>query len=229
MLILFQSRRSNSSNESLTPSYTSSRSSIDSNHSSLRSPSPQPSEKGWRIRFPLKRPPMLRIGKTTRALETIPGSPSYDTNNFADRRSVQSYDDSPPTTPPFNITSDATMRRQKMRRLAKKFGEGVPLHLVFPPTTDSDDEEILVDSPISDSSESSSSSSSHSSAASAGSERDLLWEKHTPRRSKFVDPPKVATVTNGRYVVHYQASSGMHGHSAETFSGLQCTTIPEER
>lgn len=168
---------------------------------------------------------MLRIGKTPRPLETIPGSPPYDASGFTDRQSVQSYDESPPSTPSFNITSDAAMRRQKMRRLAKKFGEGVPLHLVFPPTTESDDEEVLVESPISDYSESSSSSSIRT----VESERDLLWEKHTVRRSKFVEPPKVATVANGRYVVHYYDVSGVHGQAAETFGGFGCTTIMEER
>ncbi|KAI0084616.1 hypothetical protein BDY19DRAFT_997531 [Irpex rosettiformis] len=217
------SRGNNGSNESLT-SYASSstpRSSLDSTRSSRPSPSSHSSEKVWRIRFPIKRPPMLRIGKTTRALETIPGSPAYDSGNFADRQSVQTYDDSPPSTPSFNITSDAAMRRQKMRRLAKKFGEGVPLHLVFPPTTESDDEEVLVDSPVSD-------VSSHSSVTSSSgeSERDLLWEKHTARRSKFVEPPKVAaTVANRRYIVHYKDTSGAHGQEG----GLKCTTIPEER
>ena len=38
-----------------------------------------------------------------------------------------------------------------MKRLAKKFGEGVPVHLVFPSTVETDEEETVVDSPSSSS------------------------------------------------------------------------------
>ncbi|KAI0685826.1 hypothetical protein BC835DRAFT_1420892 [Cytidiella melzeri] len=204
-------------------SYASSsvaRSSIDSHRcSSTPAPRPRPSERAWRIRFPTRRPPILRVGKvppSSCALETdIPGSPPYDNSAQSPMSFCES--DSPPSTPTFNITSEAAMRRQKMRRLAKKFGEGVPVHLVFPPTIESDDEEeeVLVDSPT-------------SSRSSCDSEKELLWEKHTARRSRFVDPPKTSVVTSGRYVVHYQDLSGVHGLSGETFGGLKCTTIPEE-
>jgi hypothetical protein len=118
------------------------------------------------------------------------------------------------------------MRRQKMRRLAKKLGEDVPVHLVFPPTIESDEEEVLVDSPVSSSS--SSSVWSSSSPIHDVEERELLWGKYTTRRSRFVEPPKTSVVTNGRYIVHYQDTSGVHGFSAETFMGLGCTAIPEE-
>ncbi|KAI0339311.1 hypothetical protein BDW22DRAFT_1487083 [Trametopsis cervina] len=174
------------------------------------------SERAWRVRFPLKRPPILRIGKNPRPLEPIPGSPAGEwREGSSSQSSLSSLDsDVPPSPPSFSIPSEASMRRQKMRRLAKKFGEGVPVHLVFPSTIESDED----DSPV-------------ETRAECDTEKELQWEKHTARRSRFVDKPKTSTVSSGRYVVHYQDTSGLHGYSAETFGGLHCgaiTTIPEE-
>lgn len=111
-----------------------------------------------------------------------------------------------------------------MRRLTKKLGEGVPVHLVFPPTVESDDEEVIIDSPTSES------SSAWSSDAPEKDEVDPAWERYVASRSRFVQPPKTSVVAS-RYVVHYRDVSGTHGRGAETFQGLKCraiTTIPEE-
>lgn len=112
------------------------------------------------------------------------------------------------------------MRRQKMQRLTKKLGEGVPVHLVFPPTVESDDEEVIIDSPT-----------SSSSSPCDLSWKDPVWERYVARRSRFAQPSKSSSVVTSRYVVHYHNLSGMHGHGSETFQGLKCgdiTTIPEE-
>ncbi|KAL6303794.1 hypothetical protein BKA93DRAFT_786821 [Sparassis latifolia] len=54
-------------------------------------------------------------------------------------------------SPLFTIVSEAAVRREKMRRLTRKLGEGVPSHLVFPPEDemDSDEETVATSSPTS--------------------------------------------------------------------------------
>jgi len=119
-----------------------------------------------------------------------------------------------------------------MRRIAKKLGEGVPVHLIFPPTLESDEEEVFVESPTSTcvpchaarSSTSLSSASDRGSEESAGEarsweEKDLLWGRQTTRRSKFA---RASTVLSGQYVVHYHDEDGVHGRSEETFGMLPC-------
>ena len=145
-----------------------------------------------------------------------------------------------PQEPSFSIPSDAAMKRQKMRRIAKKLGEGVPVHLVFPPTDESDEDEVFVDSPSSSyttASYHSSSSASLSSTSENESEEsteearsweDLMWERQTARRSKFA---RASTAFSRRYVVHYHDEDGIHGRSEETFGVLpfrKFTSIPEE-
>ncbi|PSR90482.1 hypothetical protein PHLCEN_2v4900 [Hermanssonia centrifuga] len=154
---------------------------------------------------------MLLLGKVGgKPLPTVPGSPSYN------KPLPPSPDSSSPQAPTFSIPSEASMRRQKMRRLAKKFGEGVPVHLVFPPTTESDDEDVVVDTPTS--------------PVSHQDEKECYMHKPSPRRCHFVLPMKPSSLVAGQYLVHYE-SPGVHGYQSETFQGLKfrtIATIPEE-
>ena len=132
---------------------------------------------------------------------------------------------SSPDSPTFTIPSDVAVKRQKMKRLTKKLGEGVPVHLVFPPTAESDDEEVLIDSPTSTPSVEQEDVVDRA----AWDSREMLWENHTSRRSKFADAR--ASLVTGRYVVHYRDADGLHGKGDETFGGFKYRTfspIPEE-
>lgn len=99
--------------------------------------------------WPSRKPPMLRLAVTS-PLETIPASPlvgstpsiyTHSRASFIKEDEDQRFTISPsnssspgdsPTSPSFTIPSATTERRQKMDRLRRKLGEGVPLDLVFP-------------------------------------------------------------------------------------------------
>lgn len=198
---------------------------------------PGHSEKAWRARFPARKPPMLRVGKIP-ALAPVPGSPAAAADNATHTVAVDGPGGSP-RDPTFAIPSAAALRRRKMRKLAKTLGEGVPVHLVFPPTAESDDEEVLVGSPASASAASLSSASASSCATPVDEEegygweaKEELWGRQTAARSKFAGAPeRAALLAGGRYVVHYRDAGGVHGRGEETFGGFNCRTfapIPEE-
>ncbi|KAI0794799.1 hypothetical protein C8Q75DRAFT_803651 [Abortiporus biennis] len=122
-------------------------------------------------------------------LDTIPGSPPWDVTSY-DQKNIhiitsdvqpssslavlQGHEEeevsstssdfisSLPAEPGFIIPTEASLKRDKMRRLKKKLGEGVPVDLVFPPVAYTDDdvqvgqeeENVLVDLPSSISSKS---------------------------------------------------------------------------
>ncbi|RPD65554.1 hypothetical protein L226DRAFT_543226 [Lentinus tigrinus ALCF2SS1-7] len=97
-------------------------------------------ELAWRSPYPAQRPPLLQLSvpnpprSRKPRLETIPGSPPFD-------QTTGSYE-----PPSFSIPSDAAMRREKMRRVRKMLGEGVPTDLVFPSSPEQSDSEE--DSPL---------------------------------------------------------------------------------
>ncbi|EKM53221.1 uncharacterized protein PHACADRAFT_259423 [Phanerochaete carnosa HHB-10118-sp] len=213
--------------------------------SSTRSAESGHSERSWRARFPACKPPLLRIGKVAPTAPAPHRGVPPQAHQAVRAPPAGSPDSSPgssPREPTFSISSDTTLKRQKMRRIAKKLGEGVPVHLVFPPTAESDEDEVFVDSPMSTCAPHyryPSASASVSSASDRGSEesadetrsweeKHLLWEKQTTRRSKFA---RASTVLSGRYVVHYHDEDGVHGRGDETFGILPCgkfAAIPEE-
>ncbi|EJF63739.1 hypothetical protein BD309DRAFT_948459 [Dichomitus squalens] len=107
-------------------------------------------ELAWRTPYSVQRPPLLKLlvpssPSPSRSrkpnLDTIPGSPTYEP--------LASAPIEPPT---FYIPSDAAMRREKMRRVRKMLGDGVPHDLVFPSSpeeSESEDDSPLVATPTS--------------------------------------------------------------------------------
>ncbi|KIJ99144.1 hypothetical protein K443DRAFT_680200 [Laccaria amethystina LaAM-08-1] len=100
------------------------------------------------------KPPFLRLAISPPTLETVPGSPAaLDTSpctfrDLQDTHTISPIEDSPRDSlvlPSFLIPSLSTTRMQKMDRVRRKLGEGVPLGLVFPP------EETLPSTPSKDS------------------------------------------------------------------------------
>ncbi|TCD69605.1 hypothetical protein EIP91_007028 [Steccherinum ochraceum] len=156
---------------------TSSRASSSSASSSGCPSAPSSPEGAWRSRFPAQRPPLLRLGmgkmlsKSSRrmqqpTLESIPGSPPPTVENtpsspedvlyatfekddpfgaYANSSYLELAPEAP--IPQFTIPSDAALRRQKMRRLKRKLGDNIPVHLVFPPIMESDEEDVIIHSP----------------------------------------------------------------------------------
>ena len=105
----------------------------------------------WRTPYSVQRPPLLQLSvpsspsPSSRSrkpnLDTSPGSPTYDPLTSA-----------PLEPPTFYIPSDAAMRREKMRRVRKMLGDGVPHDLVFPSSpeeSDSEEDSPLVATPTS--------------------------------------------------------------------------------
>lgn len=126
-----------------------------SSHSITNHTTSMHSEQAWRTPYdPLQRPPVLKLYPPRRAiagptLDPIPGSPQ-DISHDGDGTPPDS-----PNAPTFDLASDASMRRKKLRRLTRKLGEGVPIELVFPSSSnselDSDEEETpLLETPSSD-------------------------------------------------------------------------------
>ena len=108
-------------------------------------------ELAWRTPYSVQRPPLLQLSvpsspsPSSRSrkpnLDTIPGSPTYDPLTSA-----------PLEPPTFYIPSDAAMRREKMRRVRKMLGDGVPHDLVFPSSpeeSESEEDSPLVATPTS--------------------------------------------------------------------------------
>ncbi|KAJ3511248.1 hypothetical protein NLJ89_g4206 [Agrocybe chaxingu] len=116
--------------------------------------------------------PVLRLAMRSLNIETIPASPPPTRASFfattpsptssEEEFSVQFLPDpndlpSPrnslvPST--FTIPSENSLRKQKMDRLRKKLGSGVPLQLVFPKDAESSDSDNFPSSPASDCTES---------------------------------------------------------------------------
>ncbi|KAI1798148.1 hypothetical protein LXA43DRAFT_875772 [Ganoderma leucocontextum] len=100
-------------------------------------------ELAWRTPYSVKRPPLLQLSlppspspSRKPKLDTIPGSPPFDELS------------GPPEPAKFHIPSDAAMRREKMRRVRKMLGDGVPHELVFPSSPGESESESEEDSPL---------------------------------------------------------------------------------
>ncbi|KAH9950806.1 hypothetical protein B0H21DRAFT_685928 [Amylocystis lapponica] len=99
----------------------------------------------WRSPFPAQHPPLLKIVKPSHYagptdLSLIPGSPP-----------AYSPLPSPPVcpdAPTFTVPSEASLRRDKMRRLTRRLGDGVPQELVFPETDADVDEDADDEAPL---------------------------------------------------------------------------------
>lgn len=130
----------------------SSGSSVRSNSARLTK-SPLSSEAGATNSRPSRRPPVLRLTRASSpsTLETIPASPHHGSTIYSHSRSssIDEFEDTRYTlrpnaapsgdsiaSPSFLIPSSNSVRLQKMDRLRRKLGEGVPLGLVFPQDTD---------------------------------------------------------------------------------------------
>ncbi|KAK0488031.1 hypothetical protein EDD18DRAFT_1110647 [Armillaria luteobubalina] len=115
---------------------TSSRSSVDSSRSLYRVTSiDRPRSRSMPSRrlsveepWPSSKPPLMKLSKSPGALPSIPASP-LAADSFSP--SVMTPPDSP-MAPEFTIPSHNSLRRQKMDRLRRKLGDGVPVDLVFP-------------------------------------------------------------------------------------------------
>ena len=100
-------------------------------------------ELAWRTPYSVQRPPLLQLSvppspspSRKPKLETIPGSPPFDEASGASE------------APTFGVPSDAAMRREKMRRVRKMLGDGVPHELVFPCSPPESESESDADSPL---------------------------------------------------------------------------------
>ena len=96
-------------------------------------------ELAWRSPYPSQRPPLLKLSVPNPSrrpnLETIPGSPPYGQADFA-------------INPPvFSLPSESAVRREKLRRVKKMLGDGVPTDLVFPSSPEDSDSDAE-DSPL---------------------------------------------------------------------------------
>lgn len=225
-------------------SISSSRSSTSSSRSSIPGPSSSlvsspETEEGWRVRFTGSRPPLLRLGfGKSDKVPSSPAPPKYDIDiSFPDNETAPG--------PNFTIRNDASIRREKMRRLTKKLGEGVPVDLVFPPSIAEEDGDMRIHSPVSPSSPSStvSSSSSIESTSSASTTSTLVssrsdspiaegkprmrHEAHhqPPRRSHFAKDLPDFPCQNRQLTVHYETPEE-HGNGSETFEGLKRAIVP---
>ncbi|KAI0711221.1 hypothetical protein C8Q76DRAFT_570811, partial [Earliella scabrosa] len=103
-------------------------------------------ELAWRSPYPSQRPPLLQLAVPNPSrsrkprLETIPGSPPFN-------QTTTVFD-----PPSFSIPSEASMRREKMRRVRKMLGDGVPADLVFPSSpeeSESEEDSPLISTPTS--------------------------------------------------------------------------------
>ncbi|PIL27568.1 hypothetical protein GSI_10719 [Ganoderma sinense ZZ0214-1] len=104
-------------------------------------------ELAWRTPYSVQRPPLLQLSVPLSTspsrkpkLDTIPGSPPFDEAPGA------------PEAPTFSVPSDAAMRREKMRRVRKMLGDGVPHELVFPCSpngSESEEDSPLIETPVS--------------------------------------------------------------------------------
>ena len=103
-------------------------------------------ELAWRSPYPPQRPPLLQLAVPNPSrsrkptLETIPGSPPFN-------QTTTVFD-----PPSFSIPSEASMRREKMRRVRKMLGDGVPADLVFPSSpeeSESEEDSPLIPTPTS--------------------------------------------------------------------------------
>ena len=232
-------------------STSSSRSSLSQRSTSTAVAPNAETEEGWRVRFTGSRPPLLRLGfgKSDKLPSYQTPSPSYSDTSYPDTETA------PP--PSFVIRSDASIKREKMRRLTKKLGEGVPIDLVFPPSVVEEDEDVLIHSPLSPSSPSSPSStlssssslestSSASSASTTSSASTLIsvysdsssgYGKYRmgheafqqpPRRSHFAKDVPDFPCQDRQLTVHYETPEE-HGHGSETFEGLKRAFVPPAR
>ncbi len=104
-------------------------------------------ELAWRTPYSVQRPPLLQLSvppspspSRKPKLDTIPGSPPFDRPSGGQELAT------------FQVPSDAAMRREKMRRVRKMLGDGVPHELVFPTSpqeSESEEDSPLVETPTS--------------------------------------------------------------------------------
>ncbi|KAH8103416.1 hypothetical protein BXZ70DRAFT_925515 [Cristinia sonorae] len=224
----FRTKKSSSANSDSESDCSSPRGSLSSN--ATRFASTRSNENAWRSSLPEKRPPLLRLGlskKLMRSQRHIVTTPSLDYLSCAMEEddpfgayADSSYMELDPKVPipTFTIPSDTALRREKMRRLKRKLGENIPVHLVFPPIAESDEEDVVIHSPTTPTFDSCSSNSDSSCDSSSELLTDFereqedavpampylphLWRakersrlrheaaQQLPRKSSFVDTAK---------------------------------------
>ncbi|EMD36210.1 hypothetical protein CERSUDRAFT_95557 [Gelatoporia subvermispora B] len=225
-------------------STSSSRSSIDS----VKTPAYPTNEQLWRVPHPRQRPPLLKIlppapVSVEPTLDAIPGSPAYASADwYEDENSLSTLLD-PPRTPTFNIASEACSRREKMRRVTRKLGEGVPAHLVFPDSSDSVSMYEAAAAPPPPPPKRSPPPPGKRPAIPFSScplptiMEGLAIEQASPTRAYYrhtasEQPPRRSYFVEGderrpsRRESLYVDSTGMHGARGETFNGFQCSVSP---
>lgn len=98
--------------------------------------------------------PVLRLTvQPSESLDTIPASPVSSTcSDDSDPRFIlrPNADVAEPDYPSFTIPTNNTLRRQKLDRLRRKLGDGIPFDLVFPSPDDdeSEDSKSTTSSPL---------------------------------------------------------------------------------
>ncbi|KZT12639.1 uncharacterized protein LAESUDRAFT_739990 [Laetiporus sulphureus 93-53] len=113
-----------------------------SSASSVKSHGSVDSERLWRTPYrPSQLPPLLQLVPPKSKSKSKPRPEAVSSSQHEGEDEVSAPDS--PGAPAFNITSDAAMRRNKMLRLTRKLGEGVPVDLVFPQQTDADSEDEI--------------------------------------------------------------------------------------
>ncbi|OCH86001.1 hypothetical protein OBBRIDRAFT_269140 [Obba rivulosa] len=250
----YESDDDNDSVESPVSVHSTSTSSSRSSFDSVKTSTYPTSEQMWRVPHPRHRPPLLKIFSPAPVaieptLKTVPGSPAYAASDWYEDDDSLSTLMEPPRTPSFNITSEAFSRREKMRRLTRRLGEGIPAHLVFPSSSDADSvyEEDTVEMPPPPPPPKRSPPPPGARPAASLSSCPLptimegldieettptrLRYRHSasqqpPRKSQFVEEDERRT---SRRSAIYVESPDVHVSSGETFDGFQCTIVSATR
>lgn len=205
-----------------TSSCESSTSAASSSTSSGRSQHEKPHHISFKPSF---RQPVLHVGKFRRSPSCASDhSESSESSENSEAHSEYSVDDlsAPPS---FAIPSYSKIRQQKLRVLRKRFGEDVPVDVLFPQGSSSDDELKESDQGTDE--------GVQSPATSTPLYEERISLRPQPWRSQFVHPGTKDEEKRARVVTVHYADAGTHGFESETFKGLtitcrRITTIPEE-